>query len=188
MTTTDPGEIDLERVYRIADSMDKAIGIPNLDDGTLLRELAATVKALRDDLADLEALRAEDHAAIRQMILEKEAVEAREVELAGALENCVSLVKLKVGSIDLTGDAAIKQACTALATTPAQAMERARASHTLTRAAQKIEALGWQPVGSQHRAEIYFATNDECEAFARALDIVRGAVSTKLDALGKEQG
>ena len=136
MTTTDPGTMDLERVYRIADSMDKAIGIPNLDDGTLLRELAAAVKTLRDDLADLEALRAEDHAAIRQTILEKKVAETREVELAEALKSLTEWIENSKGE---GGDDFLNEggwddldqldvaARAALAAMPVQVMERARA-------------------------------------------------------------
>ncbi len=173
-------EIDLERVYRIADSMDKAIGIPNLDDGTLLRELAAAVETLRDDLADLEALRSEDHAAIRQTILEKEAAEARVVELAGALERVrqCCLFEEDLGRTGVTMEPHINEQlfddiCAALLATPAQAMEKARA-------VQKVAGY------ARHAQYCDLVYNPPEE---RSLQCSCGltAALAKLDALGKER-
>lgn len=111
----DPTTIDLERATRIANTIKRFPNVPTLDGSNvkLIFDLIAAIEALREREADWDG----DRCAL---VNRAEAAQAREIEIAGALEPFAS------GGW-VTNAADVRKARTALASTPAEALERSRA-------------------------------------------------------------
>jgi len=150
---------------------------------------AEAVEALQDICAGHEIDLKNSGSDNDDLRLEKEATEAREVELAGALEQvrqCCLFSDDDAGPIGVTTDPHIdeqlfKDICTALATTPAEALERASAKD----AALKGIIVAWEhPPGgrrySPREIEDWLHNN-----MKPAIDAVRALA--KLDVLGREE-
>ncbi|KKL13516.1 hypothetical protein LCGC14_2524970 [marine sediment metagenome] len=152
-------------------------------------QIATAVEALQDICAGHEIDLKNSGSDNDDLRLEKEATEARVVELAGALEQvrqCCLFSDDDAGPIGVTTDPHIdeqlfKDICTALATTPAEALERASAKD----AALKGIIVAWEhPPGgrrySPREIEDWLHNN-----MKPAIDAVRALA--KLDVLGREE-
>jgi len=168
-TTADPAAIDLQYLRDAAELADTE------EQHDLWLKAAAAVEALRARVVEIELAASGRTARIGKTLGDRAlAAEARVVELAGALGEIAKtdgLTEASAGAM-VFEDLKIKKqiARTILSTTPAEALERARAVGAVVKAARLV---------AEARAV-------EVESTPLRQKILRGAL-IKLDALDKEE-
>lgn len=176
--TRDPAAIDSMKPPLVCSFCEqggfRSIGFGGKWDHDVITCAQSIVEALRERVAELEAVNnsvrvCRDHTSevtgTGCLICDTEAAEARATELAGALETTVSSLKYYLPATEL-GSAA-------LATTPAQALERARAKDEVVKALRVLRPMA----GAPHD----YTIADVWKAQKQADDAL-----VKLDAFGQE--